>query len=84
MQDINNRMIAYERKIISPSSSIGDSSSSLAPFRNTDQIIVQPKAIMPLSWCNFCEENHDENTCELKRNVRDKIFGKRLHTTIIF
>jgi hypothetical protein len=38
---------------------------------------------MTLTWCNFCEENHDENTCEVKRNARDKIFGKRPDTTIV-
>jgi hypothetical protein len=38
---------------------------------------------MARSWCNFCEENHDESTCKVKRNARDKIFGKRLHTTIV-
>jgi hypothetical protein len=38
---------------------------------------------MAHSWCNFCEENHEESTCEVKKNVRDKIFGKRPDTTII-
>jgi hypothetical protein len=43
----------------------------------------QPKAIMPRSWCKFCEEHHEESTCEVKKNSRDKIFVKRLETTII-
>jgi hypothetical protein len=38
---------------------------------------------MTRKLCNFCEENHDENTCEVKKNVRDKIFGKRHDTTIV-
>jgi hypothetical protein len=38
---------------------------------------------MTRSWCNLCKENHDENTCEVKKNVRDKIFGKRPDTTIV-
>ena len=37
---------------------------------------------MTRTWCNFCEENHDENTYEVKINDRDKIFGKRPDTTI--
>jgi hypothetical protein len=84
VQDMNNRMIAYERKGNSSSSSPGDSSSSLAPFRNTNENTFQPKAIMARSWCNFCEENHEESTCEVKRNARDKIFGKRLIPRSLF
>jgi hypothetical protein len=38
---------------------------------------------MPCSWYNFCEENHEESTCEVKKNARDKIFGKRTNTTIV-
>jgi hypothetical protein len=83
MQDMNNSMIAYERKVTSSSSSLGDSSSSITPFRRTNENTFQPKAIMTRSWCNFYEENHDENTCEVKKNVRDKIFGKRPDTTIV-
>jgi hypothetical protein len=42
----------------------------------------QPKAIISITWCNFCEENHDENTCEIKNNAREHIFGK-IYNTII-
>ena len=83
MQYMNNRMIAYKKKGNSSSPSPGASSSSLAPFRNTNENTFQPKAIMARSWCNFCEENNEESTCEVKKNVRDKIFGKRLDTTIV-
>jgi hypothetical protein len=38
---------------------------------------------MSRAWCNFCEENHDEMTCEVKRNARDRIFGKKLDATIV-
>jgi hypothetical protein len=38
---------------------------------------------MPRSWCNFCEEHHEETTCEVKKSARDKIFGKILETTIV-
>jgi hypothetical protein len=37
---------------------------------------------MSLSWYNFCEENHEESTCEVKKNARDKICGKKPETTI--
>jgi hypothetical protein len=38
---------------------------------------------MPRSWCNFCKEHHEESTCQVKKSVRDKIFGKRPETTIV-
>ena len=38
---------------------------------------------MSHSWCNFCKENHEESTCEVKKTARDKIFGKRHETTIV-
>jgi hypothetical protein len=38
---------------------------------------------MPLSWCKFCEEHHEESTCEINKNFKDKIFCKRLETTIV-
>jgi hypothetical protein len=53
------------------------------PFINTNEKTFQLKAIMTHSWCNFCEENYDENTCEVKKNARDKISGKRPNITIV-
>ena len=80
---MNNRMIAYERKgIVSPLTP-GASSSSTPPFRYPIENNFQPKAIMPRGWCKFCEEHHKESTCEVWKNVRDKIFGKIPNTTII-
>jgi hypothetical protein len=83
VQDMNNRMIVYERKgNVSPLTP-GASSSFAPPFRNPNENNFQPKAIMPCSWCNFCEEHHEESTCEVKKSARDKIFGKRPETTIV-
>jgi hypothetical protein len=65
VQDMNNRMIAYERKGNASSYDPGAYSCSLAPFRNTNGNTFQPKAIMSRSWCNLCEENHEESTCEV-------------------
>jgi hypothetical protein len=79
---MNNRMIAYERKGNLPSLSPRVSSSSSPLFRNLNENKFQPKAILPCSWCNFCEEHHEEIICEVKKSARDKIFGKRLETTI--
>jgi hypothetical protein len=82
MQDMNNRMISYKRKGTSSSSPLWDSSSSITPFINTNENNFQLKAIVTRCWCNLCEENHDENACEVKKNSRDKIFGKRPDTAI--
>jgi hypothetical protein len=38
---------------------------------------------MTHTWCNFWEENNDENTCDFEINVRDNIFGKMIDTAII-
>jgi hypothetical protein len=38
---------------------------------------------LPLSCCNFCEEHHEETTCEVRKSARDKIFGKRPETIIV-
>jgi hypothetical protein len=59
------------------------SSASSPPFRSPVENNFQPKAILPRSWCNFCEEHHEETTCEVRKSVRDKIFGKRPEATIV-
>jgi hypothetical protein len=62
VQDMNNRMIAYERKGNVSYLTPEDSSSSVPPFRNPNENNFHPKAIMPHSWCKFCMENHEEST----------------------
>jgi hypothetical protein len=75
-------MIAFKRKgTVSPLTPEA-SSSSADPFRNLVESNFQPKAILPRSWCKFCEEHHEETTCEVKKSARDKIFGKRPEATI--
>jgi hypothetical protein len=59
VQDMNNRMIAYEWKGNVPPLIPGASFSSAPPFRNPNENNFHPKAIMPCSWCNFCEEHHE-------------------------
>jgi hypothetical protein len=80
---MNNQMIAYEQKGNVPSLTPGASSSSSPPFRNPNENKFHPKAIMPRSWCKFCEEHHEESTCEVNKSARDKIFGKIHETTIV-
>jgi hypothetical protein len=77
VQDMNNRMIAYEQKgVVSPLTP-GASSSSVHLFKNLVENNFQPKVIFPRSWCNFCKEHHEETTCDVKKSVRNKIFVKR-------
>ena len=83
VQDMNNHMITYEwKETVSPLTP-GASSSSAPPFRNPVENNFQTKAIMPRSWCNFCKEHHEENTCEVRKSTRDKIFGKIPKDTIV-
>jgi hypothetical protein len=80
---MNNRMIAFEWKgTVSPLTPRA-SSSSAPPFRSPVENNFQPKAILPRSWCNFCEEHHEETMCEVRKSARDKIFGKIPEATII-
>jgi hypothetical protein len=83
VQDMNNSMITYERKGTVSPLTLGASSSSAPPFRNPIENNFQPKAIIYRSWCNFCEEHHEEATCEVRKSTKDKIFGKRPKTTIV-
>jgi hypothetical protein len=55
--------------------------STKVSFRNHNNSF-QPKAILSRTWCTFYEENHDENTCEIKMSARECIFGKKTDTTI--
>jgi hypothetical protein len=72
---MNNQMIDYERKGMS-FSSFPSENSYQEYFRNPNDNPCQPNSIMSHAWCNVCEENHDEITCEIKRNVGDGIFSK--------
>jgi hypothetical protein len=83
VQDMNNHMIVYERKgNVSPITPT-TSSSSAPTFRSTIENF-KPKSIMPRSCCKFCEEHHEETTCEVRKSAKYKIFGKRLENTIEF
>jgi hypothetical protein len=65
-------MIAFERKGVASTSA---ETSTQVVLRNQPQNF-QPKTILSRAWCNFCEENHDENTCEVRRNAREQFLGK--------
>jgi hypothetical protein len=83
VQDMNNRMMAFECKSIVSPLTPGVSSSNAPPFINPIENNFHPKVILPRSWCNFCKEHHEETTCEVRKSARDKIFGKRPEATIV-
>jgi len=56
-------------------------SSAQALLHNQSQYF-QPKTILFCAWCNFCEENHEERTCELITYAREISFGKIVDSTI--
>jgi hypothetical protein len=80
---MNNRMIAYERKgDVSPLTPRA-SSSYETPFRNPIENHFHPKSILPQILCKFCEEHHEEATCEVRKSAIDKIFVKIKENTIV-
>jgi hypothetical protein len=58
VQDMNNRMISFEKKGTVSPLTLGASSSSGPPFRSSFENNFQPKTILPRSWCNVCKEHH--------------------------
>jgi hypothetical protein len=32
---------------------------------------TQPNDILSRDWCNFCDDNHDEITCEIKKKAKE-------------
>jgi hypothetical protein len=83
IQDMNNHMISFEQKgTVSPLTP-GSLSSSTTPFRSLVENNFKPKAILPWSWCNFCEEHHEETTCEVNKSARDNICVRRTKDTIV-
>jgi hypothetical protein len=83
---MSNRTISFERKGVTSMSAQTETSSQDA-FRNQPNNLqtnsYQPKAILSRSRSNFFEHNHDENTCEVKKNTTNHIFGKRDDTNIV-
>jgi hypothetical protein len=79
VHDMRNRLIGFERKEIA---SIFAETSTQYALRNQPQSF-QPKEIFSREKCNFCEENRDENTCEIRKNTREHIFRKIFDTTIV-
>jgi hypothetical protein len=71
-------MISFERKGIT-TNSIPVESSSQVVLRNQPINSLpynQPKAILSRAWCNFCDDNHEESTCEVKKKGTRKNLWK--------
>jgi hypothetical protein len=79
VQYMRNKMISFKIKWVTSTSQETSTHDTLRKQTH----FFHPKEILSRTWCNFCEENHDEDTCEIKRNAREHIFGKRSYTTIV-
>jgi hypothetical protein len=44
--------------------------STQAAFRNQNNNF-QPKTIISRDWCNLCDDNHKESTCEVKKRAQE-------------
>jgi hypothetical protein len=66
---MSKQMVYFEREWVTYTSTPAENYTH-ATFRNQNNNF-EPK------------ENYDENTYEIKKNERDRIFGKRTETTII-
>lgn len=73
MQNMNNRLILFEQRIHSLSSS-NKSSLLQSPVQ---QSVNQTHTSMTRLLCNFCEEYHDPKTCEVLKTTKERVFGKR-------
>jgi hypothetical protein len=67
VQYMSSQMIGFKRKGIT-TNSIHIESSSQVVLRNQPINYLpynQQKAILSKAWCNFCDDNHEESTCEV-------------------
>lgn len=66
-------MIAYERKGVSSTSSPAEFSTQVVLINHTTKNLFHnhPKAIIYRDWCMFCDENHEESTCEVKKRAQE-------------
>ena len=77
-------MISYERKGVTSTSSLVESSSQVV-LRNqptNSSFYNNPKPTLSRAWCIFYDDNHEESTCEVKKREQEKIFGKKPEKTI--
>jgi len=74
-------MIVFLKKGVTSTSALADTSAQATFSNETNNF--HHKAILLRTWCNFCENSHDENTCEIKKSARDHIFGKIDDTNIV-
>jgi hypothetical protein len=69
VQDMSNRMISYERKVVTSTSSPVEFSTQVV-LRNqpTNSLFHnQPNSILSRAWCNLRDNNHKESTCEVNK-----------------
>jgi hypothetical protein len=77
---MNNQIIAFEiNRVTSTSTPIETSMQVVLKNQRTNfRFNTQPKDIISRGWCNFCDDNHDESTCEVKKRSQERIFGNKI------
>ena len=93
MQDINNRKVSFERwaspKMINPVLPPTTHPATTFPVIS----LPIPKSFAPISpspisstpnlyllnrpWCNLCDDYHEEKTCEVMKESKERISGKK-------
>jgi hypothetical protein len=73
VQDMSNQMISYERKGVTSTSTPVESSTQVVLRNQPTNTLFhnQPKAILSRAWCNLCDDNHEESTCEVKKRAQE-------------
>jgi hypothetical protein len=80
VQDMRKWIISFEIKRVTSTSSLSETYAQTILRNQNNNFHL--KAILSRTWCNFCEENHNENTCEIKLSTRESVFDKKIDTTI--
>lgn len=70
---MNNIMISFERRV-SPLAVNSPLPSTSQPAPISLALVL---FLLNQTWCNFCDDHHDEKTCEVMKENKEKIFGKK-------
>jgi len=70
VQYMRNKMISFKIKWVTSTSPTTSTQYNLRKQTHC----FHPKEILSRTWCNFREENHDQDTCDIKRKERKLIF----------
>ena len=72
---MNNRMISFERQV----SPIIVNAPLPPPLVSQPPLVsIAPGLFLQNKpWCNFCDDYHEEKSCEVMKASKERIFGKK-------